>query len=210
MQHFGAHSRVLNLTQNIPIEVFSVNPSRDDATTWLIEATNTVNGTAPVITLQINEGGPSGFNLPSTTEIGPGESVQVYVSGSVTITALTTAGPPAGQTIGLGISITAIGGGPIPLPPSRFTITPNAVVFLSCSDNNGYAPSGTRYFTIFSTVDYDIQFRTQGGGVVFSSNAILAAQPIGPLILPPGLRLLAKGNAVGGTINIAWTQQAGR
>jgi len=203
MDKLGAHSRVIAIAANTTAQVFTVPIDRDDPKTWMVEARNAIDGNNPEIILTVEHTSPSGVVLTNVTQIGPRESVQLYATGAINITAFATAATT------LEISITAIGGGHIAVPPFRFQTTPGAAAFLSCSPNNGYGPPGLRWFTIYSNNNFDVEFRTQGGGVVWQSLGILAAQPIGPLILPPGLRLLAKGNAVGATITTVWTQRQG-
>jgi hypothetical protein len=203
MDKLGNHSRSIAIAANSTVQVFTVPIDRDAPYTWMIQATNVVDGNAPVITLTVDHTSPSGVLLPILTQIGPRESVQLYATGTINITAFANAATT------LEISVTAIGGGQIPIPPLTFTSSPGAVAFLACSANNGYAPPGRRYFTVYGSQDFDMEFRTAGGGVVFTSPANNSAAPSGPAILPPGLRLLAKGNAVAAVISTVWTQKLG-
>ena len=199
----GQHSRVLTLVAGVSQLVFAVTPNRDAPVTWLFTATNQIDGNTPIIQLTVNETGPSGVTIPVTTEIGPRESVQIYITGAVNITAAA-----AGNT-SIAIQATAIGGGggAIPVPPVRFTDTVNAVNWTNLSLNSGYAPPGLRWFTVYSLVDFDLQFRTAGGGALYNCLACVGNTPFGPHILPPGLKLIGKGNLLASTLTAVWTQR---
>jgi len=202
-QSLGQQSRILALAPGIQSHVLSIAPDRNTPTTWLIQATNAVDGNAPLIALTINQTGPSGVLVPILTQIGPRESVQLYATGAVNIVAI------ALLATTLEISVTAIGGGLIPVPPITHTANPGFVAYVAASGNSGYAPPGRRYFTMYGSQDFDMQFIDTAGAVVFDSPGNVAPAPAGPTILPPGVRLMVKGNVAAATISTVWTQSRG-
>ena len=197
---FGQNSRQFALVANAPTPVIQIPKNRDVAVTWLVTATNANDGTAAVITVDANYYSAYGTDTIISTEIGPRESVQFYVPSGVNIVAT------SGINANFQISIAATGGGYVHMPPLRFQTTPGAVAYLSLSANNGYAPPERRWITVYSDVNFDLQIRGSGGGIRWTGAAIAAAQPIGPIILPPGCRILGKGNVANAVLTCVWTQ----
>lgn len=199
----GQHSRTLALAPNVAQHVFSVVSDRDTPTTWMINATNRLVGITPSIILTVDHTGPSGVTLPIQTEIGPSESVQLFVTGAVNVTAIASAATT------LEISITAIGGGQIPIPPERFTVNTNAAAWVGLSASQGLAPPGRRWAHVVADGAFDLEIRDGTGAVMWTVAAVGAHLPrmSGPIILPPGYHLRGKGN--GGVVNITttWTQR---
>jgi len=170
----------------------------------MINATNAVDGTLPTITLNVTYTGPTGVTMPIVTEIGARESVQLYVTGSVNITAISNANTT------LEISITATGGGHVSIPPQRHTAAAGAVAFVPLSPNNGYAPPGRRWWSVYSDgPNFDLQILNSAGVVVFGSAPIPGTTVVGPFPLPPGTRLTGKGSVAAVNLTTVWTQTRG-
>lgn len=202
MINLGAHSRAIPLLANIPAQVLTIAEDRNDATTYLVNVLNSVDGIAPFISLTGNYTGPSGTVTPILTQLGTREQVQFYVTGSFNLIALASA-----PTV-VEVSVTATGGGFLTMPAISFFLNAGFAAFVPMSGNNGYCPPGRRFFTVFGDVPHDIQFVNELGVVMYQNLNILAHLRFGPVILPPGLRLQGKGNAAAATITTVWTQRS--
>lgn len=202
MDKLGSHSRAIALAANVNVQVFAVESNRDSPVTWMITATNRIDGVTPTILLTADHTGPSGVNLPIQTELAPRESVQMFLTGSVTVNAIAI-----GNTI-LEISITAVGGTQIAIPPERFTVATGAAAWAGLSQNFGCAPPGRRWFTVYADAAFDLRILDPAGNVLWTVAAISTTLPrfSGTLILPPAFHLQGKGNAAAVNITTVWTQ----
>jgi len=202
MIDLGSHSRSIPLLANIQSQILTIAEDRNDATTYLVSVLNAVDGIAPFVSLTGDYTGPSGSTTPILTQLGTREQVQFYVTGSFNLLAL------ASLATTIEVSVTATGGGFLAVPPISHFLNAGFAAFVGMSGNNGYAPPGRRWWTVFCDVTHDIQLVNELGVVMFQSLAMIPAAPTGPMILPPGLRLQGKGNVANARITTVWSQRS--